>query len=73
MPEYRAYVVGHDGHFLRSEGFVASDDEAESQHAKQFADGYDVELWAAGGSFTGWKVRVRRDGLPISDAQCVAK
>ena len=48
MQEYRAYVVGLDGHFLRFEGFVAADDEAASQHAKQFADGYDVELWNGG-------------------------
>ncbi len=48
MQEYRAYVVGHDGHFLRFEGFVASDDEAALQHAKQFVNEYDVELWGGG-------------------------
>jgi hypothetical protein len=48
MQEYRAYLVGDDGHFLRFEGFVAADDEAAQQHAKQFVDGCDVELWNGG-------------------------
>ena len=48
MQEYRAYVVGHDGHFLRFEEFVASDDDAALQHARQFVDGHDVELWSGG-------------------------
>ncbi len=41
-------MVGHDGHFVRSEGFIASDDEVALRHAKQFVDGYDVELWSGG-------------------------
>ena len=48
MQEYRAYLVGHDGHFLRFEGFVALDDETATQHARQFVEGHDVELWSGG-------------------------
>jgi hypothetical protein len=43
--EYRAYVVELDGQFLWSEVFVASDDDAAFEHARQIVDGDDVELW----------------------------
>ncbi len=45
MKEYRAYVVGHSGGFLRFEGFVSPNDAAAIEHAKQFVDGHDIELW----------------------------
>jgi hypothetical protein len=46
MPEYRAYVVGRDGHYLRSQAFVAADDESAIEHARKFIDVDDVELWS---------------------------
>jgi hypothetical protein len=46
VPEYRAYVVGPDGHFLWSREFVAANDDAAFKHARQFVDGHDVELWS---------------------------
>ena len=42
--EYRVFVVGSDGHFLRSHGFTAANDDAAFEHARQFVNGYDVEL-----------------------------
>ena len=45
MPEYRAYLVGSDGHFYRSVFLDARDDAAASEAAKQLVDGHDVELW----------------------------
>jgi hypothetical protein len=48
MQEYRAHVIGDDGHFERFDGFVASDDEAALQHAKQLLDRHDIELWSGG-------------------------
>ena len=47
VTEYRAYIVGNDGHFQKSNGFVSVDDAAAIEHAKQFVDGHDVELWSA--------------------------
>jgi hypothetical protein len=46
--EYRAYAVGPDGHFMWSNEFVAANDEAAFEHARQFVDGHDVELWNGG-------------------------
>jgi hypothetical protein len=46
MAEYRAYVVGRDGYCLRSDAFVAADDESAVQRAEQFVDAHDVELWS---------------------------
>jgi hypothetical protein len=47
--EYRAYVLGSDGHFLWSKEFVAVNDEAAREYVRQFVDGHDVELWSGGG------------------------
>lgn len=43
MPEYRAYIVGDDGHFYEAIPLECAD-EAEEK-AKQLVDGHDVELW----------------------------
>ena len=45
MPEYRAYIVNDDGHFIRAVDFETRDDEAAKERAKQLVDGHDVELW----------------------------
>ena len=45
MAEYRAYVVGEDGHFVRVVEIVCPDDETAKEYAKQQVDGHDVELW----------------------------
>ena len=45
MPEYRAYIVGTDGHFKSSEVIDASDDDRALLIAEKLVDGNDVELW----------------------------
>lgn len=45
MPDYRAYIVGSDGHFKTFEVVAADDDGKAIEIAKTFADGHDVELW----------------------------
>jgi hypothetical protein len=45
MQEYRLYVIGEDGHFIKAIDLHCSDDEAAEQSAKQFIDGHDLELW----------------------------
>ena len=55
MPEYRAYVVGRDGNYLRSHALVAADDESAIEHARKFIDVDDVELWS------GTRFVARRD------------
>jgi hypothetical protein len=43
--EYRAFVIGADGHVVdRYDLFCASQDEARDR-AKQLVDGQDIELW----------------------------
>jgi hypothetical protein len=43
MPEYRAYTVGLDGHFLKSDGFECADDASAVKHAQQFVHDHDIE------------------------------
>jgi hypothetical protein len=44
--EYRAYVVGDDGHFASFRAFRCADDSEAITSAKQLVDGHDVELWS---------------------------
>ena len=46
MAEYRAYVVGSDGHFVSFEGFTSNNDGEAIFKAKRLVDGHDVELWS---------------------------
>jgi hypothetical protein len=44
MVEYRAYIIGADGHFVRAIELVCPDDGSAKERAKQLVDGHDVEL-----------------------------
>ena len=46
MNEYRAYIVGGDGHFTGYRAFRCHDDEQAIAWAGQLLDGQDVELWS---------------------------
>jgi hypothetical protein len=51
MRDYRAYILGIDGHrFLKAAGFLSAhpDDATAIAAAKQLIDGHDVELWDGG-------------------------
>src|SRR3954452_726950 len=43
--EYRVYVIGDDGHFIRAVHLVCSDDNAALTQAKQLVDRHHIELW----------------------------
>ena len=59
LAEYRAYVVGHDGHFIRREPLIcADDDEAIAQATRLVAD-HDVELWCGERFVTLLKARTK--------------
>jgi hypothetical protein len=46
VAEYRAYIVGQDGHFLGFEGFACRDDCEAVAKAERLVDGHDLELWS---------------------------
>ena len=45
MPEYRAYLIGPDGHIVKRIELVCADDETAKEQAKALVDGHDIELW----------------------------
>jgi hypothetical protein len=45
MPDYRAYIVGEDGHFVGYEPLVCPNDAEAIEKAKRLVSGRDVELW----------------------------
>ena len=47
MADYRAYAVGHDGHFVGFEPVVCDTDDQAIGRAKLLLDGHDIEVWCA--------------------------
>ena len=43
--DYRAYLVDEHGHIIDARTFVAASDELALAHARQYANGLDVEVW----------------------------
>ena len=46
MAEYRAYVIGEDGHITSFRAFVCAGDADAMVWAKQLLDGNGIELWS---------------------------
>jgi hypothetical protein len=46
VAEYRAYIVGRDGYFVGSEGFIGLDDSEAIIKAKRLIVDLDIELWS---------------------------
>ncbi len=55
MRDYRAYIIGLDGHIQKRFEFYCSDDEEAGERAKQYVDGRDVELWHRGQKIAEFK------------------
>ena len=45
MTDYRVYVIGADGHFVKAIQLDCPNDDAAIESAKQFVNGHDLELW----------------------------
>ncbi len=45
MSDYRAYIIGQDGHFHDSQVIDALNDARAVEAAKSFVDGHDIEVW----------------------------
>jgi hypothetical protein len=45
VAEYRAYLIGSDGHFCDAVPLICEDDAEAIVKAKQLVNGRDVELW----------------------------
>jgi hypothetical protein len=45
MPDYRAYIIGLDGHFFSALDLECADDTDATEQAKLLAHNHDVELW----------------------------
>jgi hypothetical protein len=45
VADYRAYTVGHDGHFTDCHARVCNDDRDAIDWAKQLGASHPIELW----------------------------
>jgi hypothetical protein len=59
MQEYRAYVIGLDGHIELRVDLVCFDDDAAKERARQLVDDRDVELWQGEHRIETFKVLIR--------------
>jgi hypothetical protein len=57
VQEYRAYVLGTDGHIQERIDLVCADDDAAKERAKALVDGHDVELWQLDRKIADFKAR----------------
>jgi hypothetical protein len=57
MQEYRAYLIGPDGHIQDRIELVCADDDAAKERAKALVDGHDVELWQLDRKIADFKAR----------------
>lgn len=48
MQDYRAFIIGPDGHVQNRIDLRCVDDAEAIKLAKQLVDGHDVELWQLG-------------------------
>jgi hypothetical protein len=46
LVEYRAFVIGHDGHFIDVEPMVCTDVAEAIEKAKRLVYGFAVEIWS---------------------------
>ena len=46
MADYRAYIVGDDGHFIGFEPMICRDDAEAVAKAQGLVAGHDVEIWS---------------------------
>jgi hypothetical protein len=45
MRDYRALILGPDGHVVDRVDMFCTDDEVARERTRQLVDGHDVELW----------------------------
>jgi len=45
MLEYKAYIIGPDGHIAHRIDLLCDSEEEARHRAKQLADGHAIELW----------------------------
>jgi hypothetical protein len=50
MADYRAYTLGHEGHFIGHRAFVCENDADAIEWAKQLVDGHDFGMRGASSS-----------------------
>lgn len=46
MPEYRAYIIGEDGHIVSAHPLICDDDAAAAEQATAFLVDRSIEIWS---------------------------
>jgi hypothetical protein len=57
MADYRVYLIGGDGHFIKAILLDCDDDPAAIESAKQFCGEHDIEVWQRDRKIAAFKAR----------------
>ncbi len=68
MPEYRACIIGLDGHILKAVEFICDDDSAAMKKAEQLVEARDVVIWEQNRKVARLKRRITPAYLNTADA-----
>ncbi|SHI07457.1 hypothetical protein [Bradyrhizobium erythrophlei] len=66
MAEYRAYLVGDDGHIMGFEPLVCADDGDAIEKAKRLVTKHSVEIWSGERLVTRLNATEKPDGEAVS-------
>ena len=58
MSEYKLYCIGDDGHIQKRHDYMAADDLAALDRARELCHEYEIEIWQGSRCIT----RVAKDG-----------
>jgi hypothetical protein len=69
MPEYRAYIIGSDGHFREAIAMNCDSDEAASHRAGNLAsaEAVDIDLWQGARMVATILGKKQPPGLSVSE------
>jgi hypothetical protein len=77
MTDYRAYVIGEDGHFFKAFPLDCANDGEAIEKAKSLVESHNVELWDHARKVASFKAKCETSGRPIThqvrDGQMISR
>jgi hypothetical protein len=75
VSQYRAYVIGYDGHITSFRTFVCNSDADATVWTKQLLDGHDIELWSGDRFVTRLNAMGKRSAVTheVKDGRMIPK
>jgi hypothetical protein len=66
MADYRAYIIGEDGHFFKAFPLDCANDGEAMEKAKSLVESHNVELWDHARKVASFKAKCETSGRAIT-------